>query len=72
MTVICNYFWGSHGCSLPMGDHTAHQCGVDEDGSTCSQHDEVAQKRRYASRNDDDETEYEWSEWMDAGPGWRQ
>jgi hypothetical protein len=69
---MCNYFWGSHGCHRPMDDHTVHQCGLDDDEEgPCSQYDEPERRVRYALR-DEDETSYEWSEWMETGKGWRQ
>lgn len=32
----CNWFWGSHGCDLPMWHSGDHLCGTEDD--PCSKH----------------------------------
>jgi hypothetical protein len=76
---ICNYCWGSHGCELPKGDHTTHQCSIpmtDDDGMfsvvMCCEYDEKADPDRRVRHNhasDDEPTE--WGEWGPYGEGWR-
>lgn len=79
----CNFYWGSHGCSLDAGDHRIHQCGTyweehfdidyEEmvDADICCQYDEDADEDhrvRHASFENDED----WSEWGPYSDGWYQ
>lgn len=66
--AICDYFWGSHGCSVPVEvPHTIHFCG--DPGSICCQFDEEADDD-HRIRYWDDAT-FAWGDWKPYGEGFR-
>jgi hypothetical protein len=77
---MCNFCWGSHGCSLPVGHEGVHRCLVgywDEDSETltenvsCCEYDEQrpATARVRHNYGEDNEPE-QWGEWGPYGDGW--
>lgn len=81
--ILCNWFWGSHGCHLDRGHlGTIHLCGGtneevewddDDLGNEypCSQYDSETNAARAGIIGDDD-TFSHWSAWYDNYGGWQQ
>lgn len=75
--VVCNFFWGSHGCDLDNGHAgPVHQCRIywtNEDESVtiepCCEYDEASVEevriRHYYS------TDEGWGSWGPYVAGWR-
>lgn len=80
MSNLCNFFWGSHGCELPEGEHTVHQCSWvitdmedEQHVELCSEYDEKADFNNRVRHNSNRYSEpVEWSNWGPYGEGWRQ
>lgn len=68
----CNFFWGSHGCDLDLGDHRLHRCGADDPDGPCCEYDEDAPEYRRVRFYVYGDAEGEWDEWRSYGEGWRQ
>ena len=69
-TITCNFYWGSHGCDLELGDHPVHVCGTPE--APCCEYDEQHARARYMLYDRDGEAPVEWDSWRAAPEGWRQ
>lgn len=71
MTEYCDFFWGSHGCSLPPGhEEQMHTCYLetDDDIELCSQFDPYALV--YSVRFFHYEAELPgWGRWINWGSG---
>lgn len=69
----CNFFWGSHGCDLPEGDHRLHRCGTED--NPCMEYDEdrpADSRVRWWVFPDRLGPLGEWGSWTDYHEGWRQ
>jgi len=69
----CNFFFGSHGCSLPMGDHRVHVCAYGNDlEQKCSEYDEDRPAdARIRQWHDEEEGVGHWGEWQAYMDGFR-
>jgi len=64
----CNFFWGSHGCSLNESDHRVHVCGWGDPDGPCTEYDED----RPAEARIRQWYDGRWHEWQAYPDGWRQ
>jgi hypothetical protein len=69
VTVKCNFYWGSHGCSRRATKHAVHQCAMGTDA--CCDYDEDTHMVRHNQAEDGQPTE--WSTWEPiSAHGWYQ